>query len=341
MKFFALAAMLNLLASCNENAVMMGEGENITNSDRASVLYCPNDLATLLNNSSVFTGAILPVDFDARSIEFKNKDISYVDFTNVKNLTVKQLNKARALRGVKLPAGFVMTGFDSSNKDLGDTDFSGTFGLTAKMLNDSMGYAGAILPVGMDLTDLDPTGRSINRLDFSQTVGLDPMKVLNSSDALAIAYPATFFDSVDPLAFSDIETNRAADVAAAVVYPTSFGILDVQDAENFYHGGSWISYRTLQILDPNDPDPLDGIDVFLPVNFSDVDLSSVDTTEVSSVIDLDLTDIQNVDYTLFNNVAFVDEVIVPNSLEIDKIDPLFKATGWDYTNIQSKYYACK
>lgn len=338
MKFLAFVSMLALVASCNDNSFSVGGPSANSTADEA----CPNDLATLLNDSAIFTGAILPTNFDSRSIDFENADISFVDLSRVKNLTVTHLNKVRALRGVKLPAGFVMTGFDSSNKDLGDTDFSNVLGLTAKMLNDSLGYAGAILPTGMDLTDLDPTGRSINRLDFSQTVGLDPLKVLSSSDALGIAFPATFFDSVDPMALNATQNLRVLDIGAAVVYPSSFGILDVQDIENFYHGGSWISYRTLQVLDLiNDPDLFDGIDVYAPASFSDVDLASVDTTLTSAVIDLDLSDIQNVDYTLFNNVAFVDEVIVPNSLEIDKIDPMFKATGWDFTNIQSKYYACK
>lgn len=340
MKYFALVAMFALSVSCNDAGISIN-GRGDASSDTA--LACPNDLATLLNDSVTFTGAILPANFDARSIEFKNADISFVDLSGVKNLTVTQLNKVRAMRGVKLPAGFELTGFDASNKDLGEIDFTNVLGLTASMLNDSLGYAGAILPAGMDLTDLDPTGRSINRLDFSQTVGLDPMKVLNSSDALGISYPATFFDSIDPMTiFTDTENLRIADIGAAVVYPASFGILDVQDAENFLYASSWVSYRTLQILDPaNDPDPMDGIDFYSPVAFSDIDLSLRDTTTVSSVIDLDLRDIQNVDYTLFNNVAFVDEVTPPDSLEIDKVDPMFKVAGWNFTDIQSKYYACK
>ena len=341
MKFFALVTTLTLCVACNDAGFSI-KNPNSDSGSAETAIACPNDLATLLNNSVTFTGATLPANFDARSIDFTNADISYVDLSGVKNLNIARLNKVRAMRGVKLPAGFVMTGFDASNKDLGEIDFTNVLGLTASMLNDSLGYAGAILPAGMDLTDLDPTGRSINRLDFSQTVGLDPMKVLNSSDALAISYPATFFDTVDPMTFTDTENYRAADIGLAVVYPTSFGILEAQDADNFLHGSSWISYRSLQILDPaNDPDPMDGIDFYSPVAFSDIDLSLRDTSTVTSVVDLDLRDIQNVDYTLFNNASFVDDVIPPSSLEIDKIDPMFKVAGWDFTNIQSKYYSCR
>lgn len=49
----------------------------------------------------------------------------------------------------------------------------------------------------------------------------------------------------------------------------------------------------------------------------------------------------NVDYKFFNNATRVEDVKVPATLEIDKINPLGKVVGWDFSDIQSQYFECQ